>query len=454
MASARPVKSHTDLTSGSILKGVAAFAAPLIFSTILQMLYNTVDTYFVGQHSGTDHLAAVSLSGPVMSMMIVVLGGLSSGVSVVIAYYKGKEDAPGISKTAHTAFALYMLLALLCTVLGLLFTPLILRGVHAPAEAWGPATAYLRTVFGGTVFLFGYNLVGALQRGLGDSRSSMFYVMTASVVNILLDILFVRLLGMGALGAALGTVLAQGTAFAMGLWQLYRHTPQADFSLQRVRIHREPLGRIVRIGGPTALNEIMVSFAMLTVSVTANGFGLAAAAAYGVGHTIDRIAIVSDGAMNQAMASFASQNVGAGKEERARKGLGVALRLSGTIGLVLSVPAWIFAPWLTARFNPDPEVIALATDYVRIAAFSYVFFALVGPLIGFIRGTGNQLISVVVGLIAQYVFRVPVTLLAARAIGFPGVAFGILAGPVSSVVMYSAVVLSGKWKKGLSFLRA
>ena len=441
-----------DLTQGNITASVILFSLPLIISSILQILYHSVDTFFVGHFMGTNHLAGVSVGGPVIQLTVMVLGGLSSGVSVVIAHYKGARQQKALAQSVTTAVALYLLLAVAVTFVGLLTLPLILQVAQTPAEAWREAYIYLFVVLCGTPFLFGYNLVGAIQRGLGNSRSSMDYVLISSLMNILLDTVFVAILRWGAFGAALGTVIAQACAFGLGIRQLSAAGEGGMPLLSGIRFYKKPLKQILRIGLPTALNEVMVAAAMFTVNSTANSFGLVEAAAYGVGRTIDGIAIVADGAMNSAMASFGSRNVGANKTDRAKKGLRAALLFSGTIGLVMFPIVWGLCPYFVGYFDSNPAVMASAISYLRHSAFSYVFFSLVGPLIGFIRGTGNQKASVIIGLIAQFGFRIPTTLLAAHFLGFYGVAYGILIGPVSSVCMYGIYILTGAWKKGLNNL--
>lgn len=441
-----------DITQGNVASAVILFTLPLIASSILQILYHSVDTFFVGHFMGTSHLAAVSVGGPVIRLTVMVLGGLSSGVSVVIAHYKGALQKKELEESVSTSIGLYLVLAVAVTILGIIGLPVILQVAQAPREAWQEAYTYLFAVLCGTPFLFGYNLVGAIQRGLGNSKSSMYYVIISSLVNIVLDALFVAVLRWGALGAALGTVIAQASACGIGIYQLSRGMDGEMPLLRSVRFYKSPLKQILRIGLPTALNEVMVATAMFTVNSTANSFGVAQAAAFGVGRTVDGIAIVADGAMNSAMASFASRNVGAGKTQRAIQGLRAAMLFSGTVGLIMTPLVWFLCPYFVGYFDPNPEVVLWTVAYLRRSAFSYVFFSLVGPLIGFIRGTGNQKASVIVGLIAQFGFRVPVTLLASHLLGFPGVAYGIIVGPVSSVAMYSTYIALGKWRRGLKNL--
>lgn len=442
-----------DLTKGAISKGILGFAVPLMISNLIQTTYNAVDMYFVGAYTGTEGVSAVSVCGPIMNVMIVTLSGMSAGVTVVIGSLAGRKDSKEITDAGNTAFTLYFLMAAAVTVLGLLFAPTVLELVRTPQEAYDYALTYLRVMFLGIVFLFGYNLIGALQRGLGDSMSSMRYVVTAAVVNIGLDYLLVGRLALGTGGAAVATVAAQAVSFFMGLWEFQTGGHVISLRIRNMGFGRHHLKSILWFGVPTAFNEVMVNVAMLTVSGVANSFGLAQSAAYGIGSRINSFAIFSDGAMNQTMSSFASQNIGAGEEKRALQGLKECLKLSAAIAVVTSIVVFALAPQLCRLFDSNPEVVDWTVRFLHVTVWSYVLFALVGPLIGFIRGTGNITASVGVGFVAQCVFRIPFSFLFGRLCGFPGVGAAVLIGPLSSVLMYSFWVVSGRWRRGIASMK-
>ena len=424
-----------DLTKGPVVNGILGFAVPLMISNLIQTTYNAVDMYFVGAYAGTAGVSAVSVCGPVMNVVIGSLAGM-----------KGSAE---IADAANTVFTLYFLMAAVVTAAGFLFAPQVLMLVQTPREAYDHALIYLRVMFLGIVFLFGYNLIGALQRGLGDSLSSLRYVVTAAVVNIALDYLLVGRLSMGTGGAAAATVAAQMVSFFMGLWEFQTGGHVIRLRIRNMGFSRRHLKSILWFGIPTAFNEVMVNAAMLTVSGVANSFGLAQSAAYGIGSRINSFAIFSDGAMNQTMSSFASQNIGAGEEKRAMQGLKECLKISAAIAAVTSVIVFAVAPQLSRLFDRDPEVVNWTVRFLHVTVWSYVLFALVGPLIGFIRGTGNVTASVAVGFVAQCVFRIPFSFLFGHLYGFPGVGAAVLIGPLSSVVMYSFWVLSGRWRRGI-----
>lgn len=438
-------RSH-DMTSGSIWRSLLGFSIPIMISNLVQSTYNAVDMLFVGRFTGTESLAAVSVCGPILNVMIITLSGMSAGVLVVISGLLGAGDIKQAQDAAHTSVALYALMAAVMTVLGLLFVPQILRLVQTPAAAMPEAKRYLYTVFAGTVF----TLIGALQRGLGNATASMSFVIISSAANIALDAVFIVWLGMGALGAALGTVLSQVAAFVIGTVQLARGGAALRLSARAVRFHKKHLKNILLFGVPTALNEVMVNLAMLTVSGVANSFGLASSAAYGVGSRINSLAIFTDGAMNQTMSAYASQNIGAGRQKRALEGLWKAIILSAGAALGTSLLVLGFASEFSACFDSDPAVIEQSAAFLRVTVWSYPLFATVGPLIGFIRGTGNVEASLLVGVVAQLCCRVPASFLFSRWMGFPGVGVAVLVGPLVSVSIYLWYILTRRWHRGLA----
>ncbi|MDI9469547.1 MAG: MATE family efflux transporter [Bacillota bacterium] len=437
------------MTKGSVWRSLLMFSIPIMISNLLQSTYHAVNIFFVGRFTGTESLAAVSVCGPVVNVMIITLSGMSTGVLVVVSGLLGAGDRKQAQEAAHTSVALYLLMALLTSGMGLMLVPWILKLVQTPPAAMPEAKRYLYTLFAGTVFLFGHNLVGALQRGLGNARASMSLVIISSLTNILLDAVFIAWLGMGAFGAALGTVLAQMLAFLIGAVLFTRAGGTLSFSFAKFGFHRKHLKNILLFGIPTAINEVMVNMAMLTVSGVANSFGLASSAAYGVGSRINSLACFPDETMSQTMSAFASQNASAGRRERTLEGLRKAILLSVSVALVMAVLVFVFAYDFSAVFDSNPEVIAQAVAFLRVTVWSYPLFAAVGPLIGFIRGTANVEASLLVGVVAQLCCRIPAAFVFTRFMGFPGVGMAVLVGPLVSVAIYLWYIFTRRWHRGL-----
>ncbi len=439
---------QNDLTHGKVSTQILKFAVPLIFSNIFQALYNAVDMFFVGRFVGTAGLSAVSVSGPIMNIMLMTINGLSLGVGVIIGNYAGNGNEKKVKSCANTAICVYGILGVLVTFLGILFCPAILRLVSTPDQAFVYAQSYLTTVFTGTIFLFGYNLIGAFQRAFGDSRSSMMFVIVATAVNIVLDYLFIGILQMATFGAALATVIAQAMSFVLGVayFRLNKHI--ITFSPKELRIDLGNLKEMLQLGFPSALQQGLITIAQTTLSGIANSFGMAVSAAYGIGMRIDSFAVLPSDAINMSVSSFSSQNVGAGNYDRAVEGAKSGAKISVTISLVLMGVVMLFAPYLAGIFDQNPDVIAASCEYLHISAFSYLFYATVYPQIGLARGGKNVMFTLKNSIISQYLVRIPCALFFTKVVplGFAGVAIAVALPPLWSTITFFIFIKSGKWR--------
>lgn len=438
---------HNDLTTGNVRSHILRFAFPLIVSNLFQAMYNAVDMFFVGHYTNTEGLSAVSVSGPIMNTMVMTISGLSVGVSVVIGLKKGQGNPQEIKKSANTAIALYLLLALVVTILGVLFTPFLLKLVNTPDGAFDNAVSYLRTIFAGIVFMFGYHLICAFQRGFGDSKSSMLFVIVAALTNIVLDFIFIRYCGMGVFGAAIATVISQAVSFIMGVVYFKVNKHLISFKLREIRMDKEHLLQLLQLGLPASLQQLLLNISLMTLSGLANSFGLAASVAYGIGIKVDSFALLPSDAINASMSSFCSQNLGAGKPERTLQGLKQALKLSLLMSSFVAVLVACFAPQIAAVFNAEAKVLSFASQYLRISCISYLAYGIVYPFVGFLRGTGNAMVTLYNVVLAQYVVRIPIAFLFTGLFGFPGIAVAVISSPVFSDILYGVFVLTGRWKR-------
>ncbi len=443
-----PMALQNDLTTGDVNRHILRYASPLLLSNIFQALYNAVDMYFVGKYLGAAGLSAVSVSGSVMNILFMTIAGMSVGVSVVIGSHQGKGDISGLQKTAGTAISLYALCAVGITLLGLLFSPAILRLCATPQEAYPMAVAYLRIIFCGIPFTLGYHLICAFQRGFGDSRSSLLFVAIATCMNAVLDLILIRDFQLGARGAAIATVCSQALAFCLGViyFRWKRHV--ISFAPRAWRWDIPSLKDLVRLGLPSALQQLSLNVSHLTLNGIVNTYGLVASAAYGIGVKLDSFAILPCNAINDAVAGFTSQNLGAGQEERALSSIRAAQKISLSVNAFLLVCIALLAPSLAGIFNDDPAVVQTAADYLHTVCMMYLLYAYVHPIIGFVKGSGNAMFTLVNGLEAQYLVRIPAALLLSKALGLglTGVALAWICAPAFSTITYTCFLRRGKWK--------
>ena len=447
---------QNDLTQGSVQTHILRFSMPLLLSNLFQALYNAVDMYFAGKFLGTAGLVAVGVSGPVMNVLFMTIAGMSVGVSVAIGSHMGQGDTQAVKKSAGTAISLYALCALCMMLLGFVMAPGILKIISTPEEAYAMAVAYLRIVMLGMPFTLGYNLICAFQRGFGDSRSSLLFVVVATCANALLNVVFVRDLGMGVQGSALATVVSQALSLLLGIVYFHRRKHIISFAPSAWRWSKQHLNELIRIGLPSALQQALVTISHLTLSGIVNTYGLAVSAAYGIGVKLDSFAILPCTALSDAVAAFTSQNLGAGQEERALNSIRAARRMTVAINIPITILILLFAPNLARLFNTDPNIVSLTAHYLRITGYMYILHALVHPTVGFVKGSGNAMFSLTNVLQSHYLVRIPLALLLSKALGlgFTGIAIAWLTSPLYSNFTYAHFLKSGRWKKRLERSRA
>lgn len=438
-----------DLTEGSIHKHLLAFAFPLIISNIMQALYNAVDMYFTGMFMGTEGMTGVSISGPVINVMLMFVSGFGVGVSVVIAKYIAHGRDNVLKRAANTAVTLFMSAAVVISIAGFFLTPTILRLIATPQQAFVYAERYLRIIFCGMIFTIGYNLICALQRGFGDSKSSMYFVLAATVVNIILDYVFMGIIHMDVSGAACATVISQGLSFLMGIIYFRRRKHVVTFSPRDFCFDSTLAKELVSNGLPSAGQQVSVHFSNLCMTGMANSFGLVSAAAYGIAVKLDSFAILPCSAVNDAVASFSAQNLGAGKESRAMEAVKDAKKLAVLYVCMVFTAIFFFAGTLAGIFTDEAAVIAETTGYLRIACFMYFLYALVYPSQGFLKGSGSSAFVLVNSLCVQYILKIPTAYVLSHftPLGLKGIAATWIITPTFSVVTYSRYIKKGKWRK-------
>jgi putative MATE family efflux protein len=297
----------------------------------------------------------------------------------------------------------------------------------------------------------GYNLIGALQRGLGDSKTPMKLIIIAGICNIILNYIFVGIIGIGVIGAALATVISQGLSLVLGIIYFRINKHIISFKIKEIKIYPEFLKELIKIGLPNAAQSLISNIAFITFTGLANGFGMAASAAFGIGMKIDTFAWMPSEAIGSSVAAFTSQNIGAGKPKRAIEGLKEASKIAVGISVLTVFIVYIFAPNLIKIFNTDIEVISYGTEYLRTGCFGYLISTLIHPCIGFIRGTGNSIKTIINVIISQYLLRIPFAYILANYIGFAALPYATMAGTIFSALFYIIFIKSGKWTRSSGY---
>ncbi len=440
-----------DLTTGSVPKTLLRFSTPLFLSGLLQMVYNMVDMIVVGKFVGTEGLSAVAIGGEVLQLITFVAMGFSNAGQILISRYVGEDEKDKVGEMVGTLFTLLGALAVAITGVFLFSYQGILGWLNTPEDIWEFTRQYSVTCVWGTFFIYGYNLVSAILRGMGDSRHPFQIIAIASVINIVLDILFVGPLGLGPFGAALATVIGQAFSFLFALRLLYRGREQIRFAFRPAdfRLGRETTRPLIFLGIPMVIQSAAVTFSMLFVNSYVNSYGTVAVAVTGVARKLESMIGVVSQAISSAGGAMVSQALGARKLERVPKIVFTAL-------WVVAIPASLFAvvtvfhpEWLFGLFSDDEAVLEMALIYVPVALVQYLGATLRPANFALINGSGNSWLNLAVALLDGLAARIGLALLLGIELGLGIVGFwygNALAGLVPFLIG-GTYLISGLWKK-------
>ena len=444
-----------DFTTGNITQQLIVFAWPLFLSNLLQVVYNMVDMIVVGKVLGQAGLSAVAVGGDVSNFLTFISMGFANAAQVIIARYIGARKRDKIGTFVGTMSSFLMVCALVLSCVGLLFQDLILELMNTPQEAYSGALRYSAVCMIGLVFIYGYNVVSAILRGMGDSKHPFVFISIAAVLNLLLDLLFVIGFHWGAGGAALATVISQAVSFASCVIFLSRNREQFDLNIHFrdfLRWDREMLGELVRLGTPMAIKSASIQISKLFVNSWINSYGVAVSAFAGIAHKVANISNLISNAMNTAGSTMVGQNIAAGEFGRVRQILFAIARITLTIAAVMSLVLWLFPEQIFGLFTDpgDTEVLAIAAGYVPIAALLFFGSALRAVMNALINGSGNHKINFVTAILDGIVLRIGLAVLFGLSLNMKHYGFWLgdaLAG-FTPFWIGLAFYFTGWWKKG------
>ncbi len=451
---AKDTKIIRDLTQGSVPGTLLRFSLPLFLSGLLQMVYNMVDMIVVGRFVGTQGLSAVSIGGEVLQLITFVAMGFSNAGQILISRYVGEDRKDLIGEMVGTLFTLLMSLAVVIMILFLMTYQSIIAWLNTPVEIWEYTRQYSIVCVLGIVFIYGYNLVSAILRGMGDSRHPFQFIAIASVINVVLDILFVGPMGMGPRGAALATVIGQGVSFLFALGLLYRNRAQVyfDFAPRHFRISRHVIRPLLSLGIPMVIQSAAVTFSMLFVNSYVNAYGTVAVAVTGVARKLEGMIGVIAQSISSAGGAMVSQALGAGKTKRVPKIVYHALWMVAIPSSVFAVITYFRPEWLFGLFSEDPEVLAMAVVYIPVAMVQYLGCTLRPANFALINGSGNSFLNLMVALLDGIVCRIGLSLLLGVALGYGimGFWYGNALSGLVPFLIGGVYLVSGQWKKRAS----
>lgn len=394
------------LTVGSVPKKMLFFTIPIFLSNLFQQLYNAVDSLIVGNFVGQEALAAVGSSASLIMLLVGFVNGVSLGAGVLVARFFGAGDEKEMERAVHTTIALGLCAGVVLTAAGIGLSPQILRLMGTPEDVMPNSVLYFRVYFGGVMAVVLYNLGAGILQSAGDSRSPMKYLVAASLTNVVLDLLFVAVLGMGVGGAGLATVLSQALSAFLVFRKLMRVDAGYRVRWRRVRCDREMLRRVVTLGVPSGVQNSVISLANVIVQSNINAFGSSAMAGCGAYSKLEGFAFLPVTCFSLALSTFVSQNLGAGRQDRVKSGVRFGLLCSPILAEGIGVLIFAFAPFLIGLFNGEPEVVAFGVSDARTVALFYCLLAFSHCCAGILRGYGRPVVPMAIMLAVWCVFRI------------------------------------------------
>jgi len=407
MKSIKALFKPTDMTVGKPWKSIIMFSIPMIIGNIAQQLYSTVDSIVVGHYVGDNALAAVGSATPLFNLLLVLFVGISAGVGIMVAQYFGARAREELSSTIGTCITLTALASLFIMLVAPPIVKPLLRLLNTPDEILNDCTNYLVIMMYGAAGMAYYNILSGILRGLGDSFSALLYLLVATVLNIVLDILFVAKFNMGVAGVSVATVIAQIVSSILCLWKLMHMKDLFDLGKKELVMTKKHLSQIVKLGLPSGMTQAIFSSAMIVVQSLTNQFGTAFIAANVIVMRVDGFAMMPNFSFGTAMTTYAGQNIGAGRLDRVKEGAKQGTFIAVVCSAFITLIILLFGKYLMAIFTETSSLVDLSVYLMRILAVGYIAMAVTQSLSGVMRGAGDTMTPMWISLFTTVFLRVP-----------------------------------------------
>ncbi len=435
-----------DLTEGKESSLILKFALPMLMGNVFQQLYTIINSVIVGNYLGKTALAAVGASFPIIFMLISMLIGVATGSTIVIAQYFGAKDTEKVRSAIETMYIYLFWASIIISIIGIIFSEAIFRLTGLPEEVIPEAKTYFNIYIAGIIFAFGFNGTSAALRGLGDSKTPLYYLIASNIANIILDLLFILVLKMGVEGAALGSIISQGGAFLFMIFHLNRKDSLVKLQAFKLKFNKEIFFKSIKIGVPTGFQQTFVALGMVALYGIVNRFGTDVIAAYSVASRIDSFASLPAMNFGAALSAFVGQNLGANKLNRVKNGFKATLLMTTIISVSVSLITVIFGKHIMMLFTKDINVINIGYEYLVIVSSFYVVFSTMFIVGGVMRGAGDTLIPMFITLFALWIVRIPLAYILAPKIGEIGIWWAIPIGWFFGMSLSYLYYLTGRWK--------
>lgn len=396
-----------DMTDGRPWEKILLFTFPMLLGNIAQQLYNTVDSVVVGKYIGDNALAAVGSAGPIFNLLLVLFIGISTGATIMVSQYFGARKREELSKTIGNCIVLTAIASVFIMIVATLASRPLLILLDTPESILDWCTSYLQILFIGIAGLAYYNILCGVLRGLGDSVSALLYLVVASLLNIVLDILFVAKLNMGVAGVALATVIAQAVSAVLCVRKLMKMKDLFDFKLKYFKLDKEIAWNVIRLGLPSGITQAIMSMAMILVQALTNSFGEQFIAANVIIMRVDGFAMLPNFSFGTAMTTYAGQNVGAGQYDRVSKGAKQGTVMAIGTSVMITGAILLFGKYLMGIFTDTTSLVELSMSMMRILAAGYIAVAVTQSLSGVMRGAGDTMTPMWISIVQTIIIRVP-----------------------------------------------
>ncbi|MCI6275237.1 MAG: MATE family efflux transporter [Clostridium sp.] len=398
--------SSSLMTEGCIWRKIVKFALPICWGNLFQQLYNIVDSVVVGNYVGRDALAAISSTGSLIFLLVGFFGGIFMGAGVVISKYFGANKKESVQKAIHTSIAFAIIAGIILTVVGTLLTPQILRLMGTPDSVFSNATLYVRIYFMGILSVVLYNTSSGIFQAVGDSKHPLYYLIISSIVNVVLDLIFVVIFKWGIGGAAFATIISQTVSVVLSFYKLSTTNDVYKVDFKKIEIDPRILKEIIRLGLPAGIQNSVIALANVVVQANINAFGSVAMAGCGSYSKIEGFVFIPITSFAMSMTTFIGQNLGAKKYDRAKEGAKFGIITSIILAEIIGVLFFILAPQLISLFNGEPEVVQFGTSQSRTIALFYFLLAFSHCIAGILRGAGKAIVPMFVMLLCWCIIRV------------------------------------------------
>lgn len=440
-------KSKNDLTRGPVWKVIVRFALPLLIGNLLQQLYNITDSIIVGQFLGKEALAAVSASFFIYYFVISLVIGIGSGTSVVVSQFFGAQQYDKVQRSFSSFFIFMLVAGIVLSITGIIFAEPIFRLTNTPPEVIPAAVSYFRIYIGGTFLFVTFNSIISILRGVGESIRPMIFIFISTVLNIVLDLLFIVGFDWGIEGAARATVISQGIGMCIALGYVNNTHPLLSIKKQDMLFDAKLFKEGLKIGLPTSIQQCAIALGLIALLGIVNGFGTNTLTAYGAAGKIDTIITQAVLTLSGALAAFCGQNIGAGRLDRVQKGLRFTMQVNIVFGILTFAAVYLFGETMMHAFTNDPDVIAIGKEYLLIVGGFFIVHGALNVYNGALRGAGDTLFCMVISLVCLWLIRIPLAWYLSIWLGRAGIWWAIgISISIGFIVTYIYYKM-GIWKK-------